>query len=171
MTLRPSTVFLIIIFLLGFLTCPLLAAVPPVPEQPANYVIDLAGIIDPQTEASLNRRLKELEDKTTAQMVVLTINSLEGEPIEKFSLRTAERWRLGQKGKDNGVLITVAVQDRKYRIEVGYGLEAILPDSYLGSLTRQHFVPNFRQGKYSQGVEAVVSTLSLIHISEPTRPY
>jgi uncharacterized protein len=151
--LRSSTVFLIIIFLLGFLTCPLVAAAPPVPEQPANYVVDLAGIIDPQTEADLNRRLKELEDKTTAQVVVLTINSLEGEPMEKFSLRTAEKWALGQKGKDNGVLITVAVHDRKYRIEVGYGLEAILPDSYVGSLGRRYFVPNFRQGNYSQGIE------------------
>jgi uncharacterized protein len=158
--LRPSTVFLIIIFLLGFLTCSLVAAVPPVPEQPANYVVDLAGIIDPQTEADLNRRLKELEAQTTAQMVVLTIDSLEGERIERFSLRTAENWRLGQKGKDNGVLITIAVQDRKYRIEVGYGLEAILPDSYVGSLARRHFVPNFRQGKYSQGIEAVVSTIA-----------
>ena len=160
MALRFSTVFLIIIFLLGFVTCSLFAGVSPVPEQPANYVVDLAGIIDPQTEADLNRWLNELEDRTTAQVVVLTLNSLEGEPIEKFSLRTAEKWALGQKGKDNGVLITVAVHDKKYRIEVGYGLEAILPDSYVGSLARQHFVPNFRQGKYSRGIEAVVSTIA-----------
>ena len=166
MALRPSTVFLIILFLLGFLTCPLVAAVPPVPEQPANYVVDLAGIIDSQTEADLNRRLQELEDQTTAQLVVLTIDSLEGEPMEKFSLRTAEKWALGQKGKDNGVLITIALQDRRYRIEVGYGLEASLPDSYLGSLARQHFVPNFRQGKYSQGIEAVVLTIVDNLISE-----
>jgi uncharacterized protein len=136
------------------------AAIPPIPEQPANNVVDLAGIIDPQTEADLNRRLKELEDKTTAQVVVLTIDSLEGEPMEKFSLRTAEKWALGQEGKDNGVLITIAAQDRKYRIEVGYGLEAILPDSYVGSLGRRYFVPSFRQGKYSQGIEAVVSTIA-----------
>jgi uncharacterized protein len=160
MALRRSTIVLIIFCLLGFLRCPLFAVVPPVPDQPANYVVDLAGIIDPHTEASLNRRLKELEDRTTAQMVVLTINSLEGEPIEKFSLATSQKWALGQKGKDNGVLITVAVQDRKYRIEVGYGLEAILPDSYLGSLARQYFVPNFRQGNYSQGIEAVVSPIA-----------
>ena len=73
-------------------------------------------------------------------MVVLSINSLEGEPIEKFSLTTAEKWALGQKGKDNGVLITIAVQDRKYRIEVGYGLEAVLPDSLVGSIGRKCFV-------------------------------
>jgi uncharacterized protein len=160
MALRPSTVFLIIIFLLGFLTCLLVAAVPPVPEQPANYVVDLANIIDPQTEADLNRRLKELEDRTTAQMVVLTIKSLEGEPMEKFSLRTAEKWALGQKGKDNGVLITVAEQDRKYRIEVGYGLEAILPDSLVGSIGRECFIVNFRMGNYPLGISEAVKKIA-----------
>jgi uncharacterized protein len=158
--MKPRFLTLVPLFGGLLLVSSLLAAVPPVPEQPANYVVDLAGIIDSQTEADLNRKLKELEGKTTAQVVVLTIHSLEGEPIEKFSLSTAEKWALGQKGKDNGVLITVAVQDRKYRIEVGYGLEAIIPDSYLGSLARRHFVPNFRQGKYSQGIEAVVSTIA-----------
>ena len=145
MALRSSIVLLLLIFLLSFLICPLFAAVPPVLDQPANYVVDLAGLIDPQTEADLNHNLRELEDKTTAQLVVLTIDSLEGEPIEKFSLRTAEKWALGQKGKDNGVLVTVAVQDRKYRIEVGYGLEAVLPDSLVGSIGRQQLVPYFRQ--------------------------
>ncbi|MEJ2069684.1 MAG: TPM domain-containing protein, partial [Syntrophobacterales bacterium] len=149
-----------------FLCCGLLlvsslfGAVPPIPDQPANYVVDLAGIIDPQTEADLNRRLKELENKTTAQVVVLTINSLEGEPMERFSLRTAEKWALGQKGKDNGVLITIAVQDRKYRIEVGYGLEAILPDSLVGSIGRESFVANFRKGKYSEGISEAVRKIT-----------
>ena len=161
MALRPNRVVLITFLLLCFLPGYLSATVPLIPDQPYNYVVDLEGIIDPQTEADLNRRLKELENRTSAQVVVLTINSLEGEPIERFSLRTAEKWALGQKGKDNGVLITVAVHDRKYRIEVGYGLEAILPDSYVGSLGRRYFVPNFRQGKYSRGIEAVVSNIAM----------
>jgi uncharacterized protein len=154
--------FLTLVSLFGglLLVSSLLAVVPPVPEQPANYVVDLAGIIDPQIEADLNRRLKELENRTTAQMVVLTIHSLEGEPIEKFSLRTAEKWALGQKGKDNGVLITIAVQDRKYRIEVGYGLEAILPDSLVGSIGRECFVANFRRGNYSVGIYEAVRKIT-----------
>jgi len=93
-------------------------------------------------------------------VVVLTIKSLEGEPIEKFSLKTAQKWALGQKGKDNGVLITVAVQDRKYRIEVGYGLEAVLPDSLVGSIGRECFVANFRKGKYSEGLSEAVSQIA-----------
>lgn len=140
------------------------AATPEPPFTPTNYVVDLAGIIEDETEAQLNSYLKELEQKTTAQVVVLTIQSLEGEDIESFSLRIAERWKLGQKGKDNGLLITVATMDRRYRFEVGYGLEALLPDSLVGSIGRQYLLPHFRKGEYTTGivkaVEAVVSVIS-----------
>jgi uncharacterized protein len=95
---------------------------------------------------------------------VLTVESLDGEPVEQFSLRIAERWKIGQKGKDNGVLITTAVRDRKYRFEIGYGLEPILPDSLVGSIGRDHLVPNFRKGDYSGGLYsatlAVVRTIA-----------
>ena len=101
--------------------------------------------------------LKDLEAETTAQMVVLTINSLEGEPIESFSHQTAVKWGIGQKGKDNGVLLTVAVKDHKYRFEVGYGLESTLPDSLMGSIGRQYLVPNFRKGDYAGGILAAVT--------------
>ena len=158
--MKPRFLALVFLFWGLLLVSVLLAAVPPVPDQPANYVVDLAGIIDSQTEADLNHRLKELEDRTTAQVMVLTINSLEGEPMEGFSLRTAEKWALGQKGKDNGVLITIALKDRKYRIEVGYGLEAILPDSLVGSMGRECFVKNFRMGKYSVGISDAVEMIS-----------
>jgi len=107
--------------------------------------------------------LLELEQKTTAQMVVLTINSLEGEAIEDFSIKIAhEKWRLGQKGKDNGVLFLVALQDREYRIEVGYGLEDVIPDSLAGSIGRSYLVPYFRKGDYSTGI----STAALAIINE-----
>jgi uncharacterized protein len=149
-------ILLLCLALPGYLS----AATPPPPEQPAQYVVDLAKIINPGTEQNLNRMLKELEDKTTAQVVVLTINSLDGEPIEKFSLETAEKWKLGQKGKDNGVLITVALKDRKYRFEIGYGLESILPDSRVGTFGRKFLVPNFRRGDYSTGIFLAVATVA-----------
>jgi uncharacterized protein len=101
-----------------------------------------------------------LERKTTAQVLVLTVQSLDNEDIENFSLRTAEKWKLGQKGKDNGVLIVVAVKDKKYRFEVGYGLESVLPDSIIGSMGREYLVPYFRQGDYSTGV--FTATLAVI---------
>jgi uncharacterized protein len=125
------------------------------PAKPPNYVVDIAGIIDANVEAGLNRYLLELEQKTTAQMVILTITSLEGESIEDLSLRIAhDKWKLGQKGKDNGVLLLVSLQDRKYRFEIGYGLEGVIPDSLAGSIGRQYLVPYFRKGEYSNGITA-----------------
>ncbi|MCE5312211.1 MAG: TPM domain-containing protein [Nitrospiraceae bacterium] len=135
------------------------AATPQPPEQPGRRVVDLAGIIDQNAKADIEAYLANLEKATTAQVVVLTINSLDGEDIEGFSIKTAERWRLGQKGNDNGILITVAVKDRKYRIEVGYGLEQIIPDSLAGSIGRAYFVPEFRQGRYSTGISKAVKEI------------
>jgi uncharacterized protein len=131
------------------------AVKPPIPSMPSRYVVDLAGIIDDGIEMSLNGYLQELEQKTTAQMVILTVTSLEGESIFDLSLTIAhDKWKLGQKDKDNGVLMLVAVQDRKYWIQVGYGLEGVLPDSLVGSIGRQHLVPYFKKGDYSSGITA-----------------
>lgn len=125
------------------------------PAQPRNYVVDLAGIVDDRAETGLNRYLLELEQKTTAQMVVLTVPGLEGEPLEEFSISVAhDKWKLGQKGKDNGVLLLVALKDRKYRFEIGYGLEGVLPDSFVGSVGRDYLVPYFQKGDYSNGILA-----------------
>ncbi len=124
-----------------------------VPRRPANYVVDLADIIDSPVERNLNLYLKELELKTTAQFIILTIPSLEGGSIEDFAIEVAHnKWKLGQKGKDNGVLLVVSTGDKKYRIEVGYGLEGPLPDSLVGSIARNRLVPFFRKGEFSQGI-------------------
>ncbi len=143
------------------------AVVPEVPERPYAYVMDLANIITPDVERTLNLYLGELERKTTAQIVILTILSLEGESIEDFSIRLAEKWKIGQKDKDNGVIITVSLRDRKYRFEIGYGLEGILPDGFVGTLGRRYFVPYFRQGKFSEGIlRATVAIAERIASSE-----
>ena len=130
------------------------ASTPQPPAIPRDYVVDLADILTPATEEKLNGLLQELERKTTAQVLVLTVQTLDGQSIDEFSFETKEKWKLGQKGKDNGVLIAVSVKDRKYRLEVGYGLEGILPDSLVGSIGRQYLVPYFRQGDYSTGTYA-----------------
>lgn len=160
MTLRNSrTTFLITLFL-----CLLAASVSysaGVPERPLNYVVDLAGIVDDATENRLNGYLQQLEQKTTVQLVILTIKSLEGESIEDFSISIAhDKWKLGQKGKDNGVLFLISLNDRKYRIEVGYGLEAVLPDSLVGSLGRNTLVPFFKKGDYSNGIFAATLAMA-----------
>jgi uncharacterized protein len=151
---------LLVIALFWLYPAALQAVTPPIPAQPPQYVVDLAGVLNAETRTRLNTRLKDLEAATTAQVVVLTINSLEGEPIESFSHQTAVKWGIGQKGKDNGVLITVAVKDRKYRIEVGYGLESALPDSLVGSLGREYLVPNFKKGDFAGGIVAAVTALA-----------
>ncbi len=154
---RSVITFFFIILLLAaaasqILTAPAHARIA-IPEKPRNHVVDLAGIINDNVENNLNTYLLELEQKTTAQMVILTINSLDGESIDDFSIETAhKKWKLGQKDKDNGVLLVVALQDKKYRFEIGYGLEGTLPDSLVGSIGRDHLVPNFRKGDYSAGI-------------------
>ncbi len=140
------------------------ASTPEPPPVPRDYVVDLAGVMSPDVSSRLNALLQELEQKTTAQVLVLTVQSLDGQSIEEFAFNTKEQWKLGQKGKDNGVLIVVAVKDRKYRIEVGYGLESVLPDSLVGSIGREDFVPYFRQGDYGTGIYtgtiAVIRTIA-----------
>jgi uncharacterized protein len=136
------------------------ASTPQPPDIPRDYVVDLAGIVRSDLKGELNAYLQTLEQKTTAQVLVLTVQTLDNQGIEEFALNTKEKWKLGQKGKDNGVLIVVAVNDRKYRIEVGYGLEGVLPDSMVGSIGREYFVPYFRTGDYSTGIYA--GTLAVI---------
>jgi len=134
---------------------------PPLPANPPDYVVDLAGVVDDAAEGRLNALLRDLERQTTAQVLVLTVRSLEGESLEAFSIDVAHnRWKLGQKGKDNGVLITLALQERRYRFEVGYGLEAILPDSLVGSIGRERMVPAFRAGDYGGGLAAAAGEVA-----------
>ena len=151
--LLKSKSIILLVFVLFFFTMRYAGLAAEIPATPANPVVDLAGIIDDAVETRINRYLKELEGKTTAQMAILTVKSLEEQTIEEFSLAIAhDRWKLGQKGKDNGVLLVVALNARKYRIEIGYGLEGVLPDSLVGEIGRQHLVPYFKKGDYSTGI-------------------
>jgi uncharacterized protein len=133
-----------------------------IPERPTRYIVDLAAILDDSVEMRLNGYLQELEQKTTAQFLVLTVGSLDGGSIDDYALQVAEKWKLGQKGKDNGLLLLISMADRKYRLEVGYGLEGILPDGFVGSVGRS-MVPFFRDGDYTGGVStAVLSVVNVI---------
>lgn len=120
--------------------------------MPSHYVEDYANVIDASTERSLNGILQELEQKTGVQYIILTVQTTGGVPIEQFSIELAEKWQLGQKGKDNGMLFTLAARDRKYRFEVGYGLEGYVTDQYCGRIGRDVLVPLVRQGNFSQGI-------------------
>jgi uncharacterized protein len=122
----------------------------------AGRVNDNAGILSPETASRLASSLKAFEDSTSNQVVVLTIASLEGDVLEEYSYKVASTWKLGQKGKDNGVLLLVARDDRKVRIEVGSGLEGDLTDLECGLIIRHEIVPRFKAGDMDGGVEAGV---------------
>jgi uncharacterized protein len=120
--------------------------------MPRHYVEDYAGVIDPADEQSLNVILQELEQKTTVQYIVLTVQSTGPAPIEQFAIELAQGWGLGQKGKDNGLLFVLAAQDRRYRFEVGYGLEEFITDQYCGRIGRDVLMPYLKQNQYSAGI-------------------
>lgn len=121
-------------------------------------VNDYAKILSPQERQQLDDSLAGYEEQTSNQIVILTVSSLAGDSLEDFSIRTAERWKLGQKDKNNGILILVVKNDRKIRIEVGYGLEPKITDAFSGQVIRQIITPAFRNGQYYQGLnDAVVA--------------
>ncbi|MFQ6036607.1 MAG: TPM domain-containing protein, partial [Sedimentisphaerales bacterium] len=119
---------------------------------PRHYVEDYANVINSSDKQSLNGVLQELEQKTGAQYIVLTVDTTGGLPIEQFAIELAEKWKLGQKGKDNGLLFVLAKNDRRWRFEVGYGLEGFVTDVYCSRIGRDLLVPYLKKGDYSQGI-------------------
>ena len=128
----------------------------------AGRVNDLAGVLSTASEDRIEQRLAQLEAAEGSQIAVLTIPSLEGEPLEDYSLRVAETWQLGRAGDDDGVLLLIARDDRKMRIEVGYGLEPILTDAYTKRILDDVLRPRFRAGDFDGGVERAVETMAAL---------
>ena len=125
--------------------------------KPAGRITDLANIIDSATESELDARLDQLERKTSSEIAVVTVRSLEGVPVDDYAVRLFKEWGIGQAKTDNGVLVLVAPNEREMRIEVGYGLEGILPDGLAGQIIRENFTPRFRDNDYSGGIRDGVS--------------
>lgn len=125
-------------------------------------VNDYAGMLSSATEQQLEAALAEFERTDSTQIVVLTIPSLEGDSLEDFSMRVAESWKIGQKGLDNGAILLISKNDRKLRIEVGYGLEGKLTDLMAGRIIRDVITPQFKAGQFDQGivegVQAMIQT-------------
>jgi uncharacterized protein len=120
--------------------------------KPSGRITDLANVIDAATEADLDRRLDELEQKTSSEIAVVTVPSLDGAPVEDYAVRLFKEWGIGQAKSDNGVLVLVAPNEREMRIEVGYGLEGVLPDGLSGEIVREQFIPRFRDNDYNGGI-------------------
>ena len=157
--------------MVGALASPAAALdVPPL----TGRIVDNAHLLPADRTASLSAELATHEARTGNQVAVLTLPSLEGESLEEFSHRVATAWKLGRKGTDNGVLILVVPNDRKVRIEVGYGLEGALTDLKSSRIIREEIVPRFRNGDFpggiAAGVKAVLGTIEGTYTPPERKP-
>ena len=149
-----------LIFALLMTVSPALAKETPVPEKPSMYVKDEADALIYSQEDELNEMLRKYDQKTGNQIAVLLIRTTGDESIERYSYRVATAWGVGQKGKDNGILITIATEDRKDRIEVGKGLESEVTDSRAGRILRTREVTrSFRRKRWNDGIRSIISQL------------
>jgi len=126
--------------------------------QPRGYLSDFAGVVDPASKTQLEAYSAELERATGVQIALVTIPSLQGEPIQDVANTIARAWGVGQKGQNDGILLLLAIHDRRSRLEIGYGLEPILPDGLDGSILRQ-MRPGLRAQNYGEAMMAAAETL------------
>jgi uncharacterized protein len=125
--------------------------------KPAGRSSDFANVISADVESALDQRIDQLEQKTSSEIAVVTVASLDGMSVEEYANKMFKAWGVGQAKQDNGVLVVVAPSDRSMRIEVGYGLEGVLPDGLAGQIIRDDFIPQFRDGNYSGGINTGVN--------------
>ena len=148
-----------VLLLSAFALSPLTALeVPPL----RGHINDNAGVLSASAERELESYLTAVEGSSGAQIALLTIDSLEGENLESYSIRVVENWQLGDEGQDNGVLLLVAMAEKKIRIEVGYGLEGVLTDAASGYIIRESITPEFRRGNFDRGIAAGLNTIGSV---------
>ena len=135
--------------------------------QLTGRVVDAANILDPAQEAELTAKLERLEKQSQRQLVVATIPDLQGYEIADYGYRLGDHWGIGDKGRDDGVILIVAPKDRKVRIEVGYGLEGILPDILAGRIIRNAIIPRFKADDYPGGISAGVDEITKLLLLPP----
>ncbi|MCP5268989.1 MAG: YgcG family protein [Zoogloeaceae bacterium] len=138
----------------------------PIPALKAR-VTDLTGTLSAEQQARLEGRLAAFEQQKGAQLAVLLVPTTQPEVIEQYSIRVVEQWQLGRKGVDDGVLLLVAKQDRKLRIEVGYGLEGALNDATARRIIAEIITPRFKAGDFAGGIEAGVESIVAVIDGEP----
>jgi uncharacterized protein len=147
----------------------LAAAQVAVPKLAAR-VTDLTGTLSQQQRIALEERLAAFEARKGAQIAVLLVPTTQPEQIEQFSIRVAEQWKVGRKGVDDGAILVIAMKDRAMRIEVGYGLEGVLPDAVAKRIVEDYIIPRFKTGDYFGGIDAGVSKMIAVVDGEPLPP-
>jgi uncharacterized protein len=151
--MRRILLFLVLLF--GLAAPAAAQKFPPL----TGRVVDTAGLMSPAQQQALTQKLANLEQASSRQLVVATVPDLQGYPLEDYGYKLGRAWGIGQKGANNGVILLVAKNDRKVRIEVGYGLEPILPDVFNQSVIDEKIVPAFKNGDYPGGINAGVDAL------------
>lgn len=146
------------LILAALVLMPFTAVALDVPQL-SGRINDYAGILSPRAIGLLEQKLAGFEQDQSTQVVVLTIPSLQGEDIDQFAIRVADQWKIGHKGKDNGVILILAQAERKVRIEVGMGLQGVLPDITAGRIIRDVMRPHLRNGDFDRGVEAGIEAV------------
>lgn len=126
---------------------------------PFRLVVDLAGVLSPVENESLNTRLRLFDDSSSTQICIVIDKSLEGEDLFDYSFRIAREWGIGQKDKNNGLLVYLAIKEKRSIIQVGYGLEGIIPDAAAKGIIEDYMVPQFRKGNYYAGLDTAASIL------------
>jgi uncharacterized protein len=133
-------------------------------------VVDEAGLLSVADRAALTQSLADLETKTTDQLVVVTLKSLQGTTIEDYGYQLGRRWKIGQKDKDSGALLIVAADERKVRIEVGYGLEGTLTDAATKVIIENAILPRFKTGDFAGGIKSGVADIIQLLGGDAARP-
>ena len=168
---KLSAAFIVLVFIFSFLACfpltsslmPAISAEPNYPNYSA-YVNDYAGVMQSGSKTQTEDLIAKVEKDTNCQIAVAIVNSLEGISVEEYAVTLFEKWGVGKKKEDNGVLLLVAIEDRKLRIEVGYGLEGTITDLEAGNIIDNIIVPKFKQNDYSTGVyDGVVAIANQIY--------
>lgn len=138
---------------------PIIAFAYTSPGKPQGFVSDYAKVISSTAVSSIENQLQSLKNLTGVEVAVVTIPSLQNETIETYAEKLFREWGIGTKGKDNGLLILVAPNDRMVKIEVGYGLEGVIPDSIADGIIRKEMLPQFKLGDYSMGISSAVNVI------------
>ncbi|MEJ2636792.1 MAG: TPM domain-containing protein [Calditrichia bacterium] len=124
-----------------------------IPPKPTQWVMDYAGILNNNQEQQLDRMLRAYEDSTSNQIVVAVFPDAQGYPVEEYSIRVAEAWKIGQKGRNNGIILAIFMKEHKIRVEVGYGLEDKVPDAIAIQIAQNIVSPQFKKGDYFKGIQ------------------
>jgi uncharacterized protein len=154
---RAAAAFFALVVASAWASAALALDVPPAPRE---WVTDSAGLLSSADAAALNEKLRAFESRSGAQFIIYTFPALDGDSMEKFTIRCAEQWKAGSKKYENGLILFVFAKERKLRFEVGYGLEPTITDAFSSDVLRNEITPHFKSGDYAGGLNAAVDAVT-----------